>query len=198
MEAGRPQRALDLLQKAAPGPKADRIADLQFNLALAHNALGQSQVAAAYFLQAAQLYRSQGAGGSEGDACMEMGRCYARAQVRPQNQALTAENRPASRLQRCCAVLQDRSLAVQGFLRAADSYRVAAMLDSAAAALKEAGSQMVQSEQFDADDVLSVLAECLSLTDDVKDPRTRSNSVTRFPTHSWLYSSLIHLLLCPR
>lgn len=86
VEAGRPQRGLDFLQKAEPGPKADRIPDLQFNLALAHNALGQSQEASTLFLQAAHLYRSQGAGGSEGDACMEMGRCYTRTQVRTRKQ----------------------------------------------------------------------------------------------------------------
>ncbi|XP_026227188.1 tetratricopeptide repeat protein 24 isoform X2 [Anabas testudineus] len=145
VEAGQPQRGLDFLQKAEPGPKANRIPDLQFNLALAHNALGQSQEAAAYFLQAAHLYRSQGAGGSEGDACMEMGRCYTRT--------------------------QDWSLAVQGFLRAAESYKVAAMLDSAATALKEAGSHMVQSDQFNLDDIMSALTECLSLIDSIKDPR---------------------------
>lgn len=82
METGRPQKGLDFLRRAQPGPKADRLPDLQFNLALAHNALGQSRVAAATFLQAAQLYRSQGDGGSEGDACMEMSRCYSREQVR--------------------------------------------------------------------------------------------------------------------
>lgn len=81
METGRPQRGLDLLQRAHPGPKASRLPDLQFNTALAHNALGQSREAAACFLQAAQLYRSQGDGGSEGDACVEMSRCYSRTQV---------------------------------------------------------------------------------------------------------------------
>ncbi|XP_034534753.1 tetratricopeptide repeat protein 24 isoform X2 [Notolabrus celidotus] len=145
VEAGRPQKGLDFLQQAQPGPKADRLPDLQFNLGLAHNALGQSQEAAADFLQAAQLYRSQGDGGSEGDACMELSRCYIRT--------------------------QDWSLAVEGFLRAAESYRVAAMLDSAAAALKEAGSHMIQSDQFNQDDIISVLTECLSLTDSITDPR---------------------------
>ncbi|XP_045897785.1 tetratricopeptide repeat protein 24-like [Micropterus dolomieu] len=82
VEAGRPQKGLDLLRLAQSGPKADRLPDLQFNLALAHNELGQNQQAAAYFLQAAQLYRSQGDGGSEGDACMELSRCYSRVQVR--------------------------------------------------------------------------------------------------------------------
>ncbi|KAL7393146.1 hypothetical protein ABVT39_007119 [Epinephelus coioides] len=145
VEAGQPKKGLDLLCQAQPGPKADRLPDLQFNLALAHNALGQSQEASAYFLQAAQLYRSQGDGGSEGDACMEMSRCYSRA--------------------------QDWSLAVQGFLRAAESYRVADMLDSAATALKEAGSHMLQSDQFSHDDIIGVLAECLSLTNNITNPR---------------------------
>ncbi|XP_040899618.1 tetratricopeptide repeat protein 24 [Toxotes jaculatrix] len=146
VEGGRPQKGLDFLRRALPGPKANRFPDLQFNLALAHNALGQSREAAAYFLQAAQLYRSQGDGGSEGDACMEMSRCYSRT--------------------------EDWSQAVEGFLRAAESYRVAAMLDSAAAALKEAGNHMIQSDQFGHDDIISVLAECLSLTDSITDPRT--------------------------
>ncbi|XP_054477490.1 tetratricopeptide repeat protein 24 [Anoplopoma fimbria] len=145
VESGQPNKGLDFLRRAQPGPKANRLPDLQFNLALAHNALGQSQEAAAYFLQAAQLYSSQGDGGSEGDACMEMSRCY--------------------------GTEQDWSLAVQGFLRAAESYRVAAMLDSAAAALKEAGSHMIQSDQFSHDDIINVLTECLSLTDNITDPR---------------------------
>ncbi|KAF1388584.1 hypothetical protein PFLUV_G00091810 [Perca fluviatilis] len=76
VEAEQPEKGLDFLRQAQPGPKADRLPDLQFNLALAHNALGQRREAAAYFLQAAQLYRSQGDGRSEGDACMEMSRCY--------------------------------------------------------------------------------------------------------------------------
>ncbi|XP_037641497.1 tetratricopeptide repeat protein 24 isoform X1 [Sebastes umbrosus] len=145
VEAGQPKKGLDFLHQAQPGQKADRLPDLQFNLALAHNALGQSKEAAAYFLQAAQLYRSQGDGGSEGDACMEMSRCYSR--------------------------VQDWSLAVQGFRRAAESYRVAAMLGSATAALKEAGSHMIQSDQFSHDDIIGVLTECLSLTDSITDPR---------------------------
>ncbi|KAI3360701.1 hypothetical protein L3Q82_012852, partial [Scortum barcoo] len=145
VEAGQPERGLDFLHWAQPGPKADRLPDLQYNLALAHNALGQNQEAAAYFLQAAQLYRSQGDEGSEGDACMEMSRCYSR--------------------------VQDWSRAVQGFQRAAESYRVAAMLDSAAVALKETGRHMVQSDLFSHDDIISVLTECLILTDSIANPR---------------------------
>ncbi|XP_029360682.1 tetratricopeptide repeat protein 24 isoform X1 [Echeneis naucrates] len=146
VEVGRPQKGLDFLQRAQPGPKADRLPDLQFNLALAHNALGQWQEAAAHFLQAAQLYRSQGDGGSEGNACMEMSHCYGKG--------------------------QDWCLAAQGFLRAAGSYRVAAILDSAAIALKEAGNSMIQSHQFSCDDVINVLAECLSFKDNITEQRT--------------------------
>lgn len=75
-------KGLEFLHQAQSSPKADRLPDLQFNLALAHNALGESREAATYFLQAAQLYRSQGDGRSEGEACMEMSRCYSRGQVR--------------------------------------------------------------------------------------------------------------------
>lgn len=81
VEAGQPLSGLDHLHRAHPGRRAERLPDLQFNLALAHNALGQGQEAARCFLQAAQLYRSQGDGSSEGDACMEMSRCYSRSRV---------------------------------------------------------------------------------------------------------------------
>ncbi|XP_024917302.1 tetratricopeptide repeat protein 24 [Cynoglossus semilaevis] len=145
VESGQPQKGLEFLRRAQSGPKAERLPDLQFNFALAHNALGQSTEAAAHFLQAAQLYRSQGDGGSEGDACMEMGHCYSRT--------------------------QDWSLAVQGFLRAAESYKMADMLHSAAAALKQAGNHMIQSQQFSSDDITGVLDECLSLTHGISEPR---------------------------
>jgi len=79
------------------------------------------------------------------------------------------------RFNRCSLVLQNWSLAVQGFLRAAESYRVSSMLDSAAIALKEAGSHMIQSDQFSQDDVSSVLDDCLSLTDSITDLRTQGN-----------------------
>ncbi|XP_026039675.1 tetratricopeptide repeat protein 24 isoform X3 [Astatotilapia calliptera] len=146
VEVGRPRKGLDFLRHAQPGPKADRLPDLQFNLALAHDALGQSREAATYFLQAAQLYRSQGDGCSEGDACVEMSRCYSRT--------------------------RDWALAAQGYLRAAESYRVANMLDYAATALSEAGSHMTQSDQCNQEDIIGVLSECLSLMGSITDPRT--------------------------
>ncbi|XP_034721222.1 tetratricopeptide repeat protein 24, partial [Etheostoma cragini] len=80
VEAEQPKKGLVFLRQAQSGPKADRLPDLQFNLAQAHNALGQRRKAGACFLQAAQLYRSQGDGRSEGDACMEMSHCYSRDQ----------------------------------------------------------------------------------------------------------------------
>lgn len=71
----------------------------------------------------------------------------------------------------CFGMWQDWRLAVQGFLRAAESYRLAAMLDSAAQAFKEAGRHMMESDQFSHDDIISTLTECLSLADQISDPR---------------------------
>ncbi|XP_043972608.1 tetratricopeptide repeat protein 24 isoform X2 [Gambusia affinis] len=156
VEAGRPGTGLDLLRRNRPGPKAERLPDLQFNTALAHNALGQYQEAAAHFLRAAQLYRSQGDGGSEGDACMELGRCCSRTQVRTGTEPPEYQD-------------WDWPQAVQSFLRAAESYKMASMLDSAAAALKEAGSHLVQSDLSNHDDISRVLTECLSLSSSVSD-----------------------------
>ncbi|XP_068178977.1 tetratricopeptide repeat protein 24 [Antennarius striatus] len=143
VEAGHAQKGLEFLRRAQPGPKADRLPDLQYNLGQAHNALGQDREAVGHFLRAAQLYRSQGDGGSEGHACLEMGRCHHRT--------------------------QDWAPAAQAFLRAAESFRLAAMLDSAALALKEAGSVMIQSDQFSRDDIIGVLNDCLSETDRITD-----------------------------
>lgn len=91
VEAGQPLSGLDHLNRAHSGPRAERLPDLQFNLALAHNALGQNREAAHYFLQAAQLYRSQGDGSSEGDACMEMSHCYSRSRVSRTRDIVTSE-----------------------------------------------------------------------------------------------------------
>lgn len=143
VEAGDPESGLVYLNRAQPGPKSQRLADLQFNLALAHNALGERQKALAHFLQAAQLYSSQGNGREEGDACCEMSHCHATG--------------------------QEFSLAARGYLRAADSYRVANMPQSAAVALKEAAGHMVQSQDFSPSDVTSVLSECLSLSHSITD-----------------------------
>lgn len=90
LEAGEPRRGLNLLQQSQPRSKADRYPDLQFNLAIAHNALGKTREASTAFLQAAHLYRSQGDGGAEGDACMEMSRCYSKMEVRPSSWTCSA------------------------------------------------------------------------------------------------------------
>lgn len=74
-----------------------------------------------------------------------------------------------------CVCFQDWSLAVQGFLRAAESYKMADMLHSAAAALKQAGNHMIQSQQFSSDDITGVLDECLSLTHGISEPRILGN-----------------------
>lgn len=74
-----------------------------------------------------------------------------------------------------CVCVQDCSLAAQGFLRAANSYRLAAQLDSAASALSEAASHMIQSDGFSHDDITCVLTECLNLTEKIGDPRILGN-----------------------
>lgn len=81
VEAGKPQKGLDFLRRAQPGERGERVADLQFNLAVAHQALRETGKAAGYYLQAAQLYRSQGDGATEGDTCMKMALCHLRLQV---------------------------------------------------------------------------------------------------------------------
>ncbi|XP_055083724.1 tetratricopeptide repeat protein 24 [Periophthalmus magnuspinnatus] len=142
VETGDPESGLDYLGKAQPGSKSQRLPDLQFNLALAHNALGERQKAVEHFLQAAQLYSSQGNSLEEGHSCWEMSRCH--------------------------ALDKEHSLAISGYLRAAESYRVANMQHSAAVALKEAASHMVQAESSPSD-VTKVLSDCLSLTDSITD-----------------------------
>ncbi|KAG9345331.1 hypothetical protein JZ751_009877, partial [Albula glossodonta] len=76
VEAGKPQKGLDFLKRAQPGERGDRVADLQFNLGAAHEALKEPAQAAVHYLQAAQLYGSQGEGASEGDACMKLAHCH--------------------------------------------------------------------------------------------------------------------------
>lgn len=104
---------------------------------------------------------------------MEMSRCYSQTQVR-------SPPEPAQSLRSGSAAVtgvlfQDWVLAARGFLRAADSYRVAAMLDCAANALKEAGSHMIRANQFNKTDISGILGECLSLTNSVSDPRILGN-----------------------
>lgn len=81
VEAGEPQKGLDVLSRAQPGERGERIADLQFNLATAHEALGEQTQAARHYLQAAQLYRSQGAAAAEGDTCVRLARCHLQRKV---------------------------------------------------------------------------------------------------------------------
>uniref|UniRef100_A0A3B1IQF6 Tetratricopeptide repeat domain 24 n=1 Tax=Astyanax mexicanus TaxID=7994 RepID=A0A3B1IQF6_ASTMX len=138
VEAGKPQKGLDFLSRAETGERGERVADLQFNLAAAHETLENHSQASRHYLQAAQLYRSQGDGGSEGDTCLRLARCHLRRKEWPE--------------------------AVNSYLRAAESYKVAGKPASAAVALKDAGNHMVQCDGFSSDDVISVLTECLELS----------------------------------
>ncbi|KAJ8290074.1 hypothetical protein GJAV_G00008430 [Gymnothorax javanicus] len=146
VEVGKPEKGLDFLKRAQPGERGERVADLQYNLGAAHEALKNPEAAAGHYLQAAQLYRSQGDGGSEGDACMKLAHCH--------------------------QLTQDWTQAAQSLRRAGESYRVAGRLDCAALVLKEAGDHMLQSDDFTEDDIIAVLTECLELTISVKDEDT--------------------------
>ncbi|XP_063054724.1 tetratricopeptide repeat protein 24 [Engraulis encrasicolus] len=146
VEAGKPQKGLEYLQKAQPGEKKERVADLQYNLGVAHEALEDRAQASTHYFQAAQLYRAQGDGSTEGDTCMKLALCHLH--------------------------LKDWSQAAQVYQRAAESYRVAGRLDSAALALKEASTHMLESDSFTSDDVISMLSQCLELSVSIKQPDT--------------------------
>ena len=47
---------------------------------------------------------------------------------------------------------------------------MAGKLDSATMAYKEAGSHMLQSDDFTVDDIITVLTDCLELSNNIKDP----------------------------
>ncbi|XP_060777823.1 tetratricopeptide repeat protein 24 [Neoarius graeffei] len=146
VEAGKPQKGLDFLSQAETSERCERVADLQFNLAAAHEALDDHVQAVKHYQQAAQLYRSQGDGSSEGDTCIRLAHCH----LRRKEWADAAEN----------------------YLRAAESYKVAGMLASAAVALKDAGNHMLKCDCFSADDVISVLTDCLELSAKITEPAT--------------------------
>ncbi|KAL0984872.1 hypothetical protein UPYG_G00149780 [Umbra pygmaea] len=149
VEAGKPDKGLEFLKRAQPGERGERVADFQFNLAVAHEALGNHSKAVGHYLQASQLYRSQGDGAGEGDTCMKMSHCH--------------------------LLLKDWTQAAQSLQRAGDSYRVAGKLDSAALALKAAGGHMLQSHDFTVDDIITVLTDCLELSNHIKDPESLGN-----------------------
>ncbi|XP_026855862.2 tetratricopeptide repeat protein 24 [Electrophorus electricus] len=146
VEAGKPEKGLHFLSRAEPGEKGERMADLQFNLAAAHEALEDHGRAVRHYLQAAQLYRSQGDGGSEGDTCVRLAHCHL-----------------------CRKELGE---AVESYLRAAESYKVAGKTTSAAVALKDAGGCMLQCDSFTANDIISVLTECLELSGSIAEQET--------------------------
>ncbi len=76
VQAGEPQKGLDVLSRTQPGERGERIADLQYNLATAHEGLEDRTQAVRHYLQAAQLYRSQGDAAAEGDTCVRLAHCH--------------------------------------------------------------------------------------------------------------------------
>ncbi|XP_053349875.1 tetratricopeptide repeat protein 24 [Clarias gariepinus] len=147
VEAGKPQKGLDFLSQAEPSERGERMADLQFNIAAAHEALDDHVQAVKHYQQAAQLYRSQGDGSSEGDTCIRLAQCHLRR--------------------------KEWTDAAENYLRAAESYKVAGKLASAAVAMKDAGNHMLKCDCFPSDDVIGVLTECLELSAKITDPETQ-------------------------
>ncbi|KAI7806109.1 putative tetratricopeptide repeat protein 24 [Triplophysa rosa] len=146
VEAGRPQKGLDLLSGSQSGERGERIADLQHNLATAHEALGDHTRAVRHYLQAAQLYRSQGDAYAEGDTCVRLARCHLKR--------------------------QEWNEAADAFKRAAESYKLVGSTSAAALALKDAGKHMLQSGRCAADDIVAVLTDSLEMSTNITDQET--------------------------
>ncbi|XP_042597767.1 tetratricopeptide repeat protein 24 [Cyprinus carpio] len=146
VETGEPQKGLDVLSRTQPGERGERIADLQFNLATAHEALGDRTQAARHYLQAAQLYRSQGDAGAEADTCVRLAHCH--------------------------LLRKEWDEAAASFQRAAESYKLAGNASAAALALKDAGKHMLQSGRSSSDDIISVLTDSLEMSVNMSDQQT--------------------------
>ncbi|XP_058601955.1 tetratricopeptide repeat protein 24 isoform X3 [Onychostoma macrolepis] len=146
VEAGEPQKGLDVLSRTQPGERGERIADLQFNLATAHEALGDRTQAVRHYLQAAQLYRSQGDAAVEGDTCVRLAHCH--------------------------LLGKEWDEAAASFQRAAESYKLAGNASAAALALKDAGKHMLQSGRSSSDDIISVLTDSLEMSSGISDQQT--------------------------
>lgn len=146
VEAGEPRKGLDVLSRAQPGERGERVADLQFNLATAHEALGDQTQATRHYQQAAQLYRSQGDASAEGDTCVRLARCHLHS--------------------------KEWDEAAASFRRAAESYRAAGNTPAAALALKDAGKHMLQSGHNGTDDIISVLTDSLEMSVNITDQET--------------------------
>uniref|UniRef100_A0A8C1U2M7 Tetratricopeptide repeat protein 24 n=1 Tax=Cyprinus carpio TaxID=7962 RepID=A0A8C1U2M7_CYPCA len=146
VETGEPQKGLDVLSRTQPGERGERIADLQFNLATAHEALGDRTQAARHYLQAAQLYRSQGDAGAEADTCVRLAHCH--------------------------LMRKEWDEAAASFQRAAESYKLAGNASAAALALKDAGKHMLQSGRSSSDDIISVLTDSLEMSVNMSDQQT--------------------------
>ncbi|XP_059423141.1 tetratricopeptide repeat protein 24 isoform X3 [Carassius carassius] len=146
VEAGEPQKGLDVLSRSQPGERGEWIADLQFNLATAHEALGDRTQAARHYLQAAQLYRSQGDAGAEGHTCVRLAHCH--------------------------LLREQWDEAVASFQRAAESYKLAGNTSAAALALRDAGKHMMQSGRSSSDDIISVLTDSLEMSVNISDQQT--------------------------
>ncbi|CAM4696025.1 unnamed protein product [Leuciscus chuanchicus] len=144
VEAGDPQKGLEVLSRS--GERGERIADLQFNRAAAHEALGEHTQATHRYHQAAQLYRAQGDTSAEGETCVRLARCHMKR--------------------------KEWDEAAASFRRAAESYRTAGNTSASALALKDAGKLMLKSGHNATDDIISVLTDSLEMSADITDQET--------------------------
>lgn len=69
-------------------------------------------------------------------------------------------------------MFQEWPEAAESYLRAAESYKVAGKIGSAAFALKDAGNHMLQTDCFTSDDIIGVLTECLELSAKITEQET--------------------------
>ncbi|XP_041094835.1 tetratricopeptide repeat protein 24-like isoform X2 [Polyodon spathula] len=146
VEAGKPEKGLDFLQRSQPPGEAgeevgEKWADLHFNLGAAHDALGQHATAAEHYRQAAEQYGSREGGRSEAEARMKLGYCNLQ--------------------------MKEPSMAARNFQRAGECYRAAGCVEPAATALREAANHMLQSQDFTAGEIKSVLGECRELCESI-------------------------------
>ncbi|XP_069074134.1 tetratricopeptide repeat protein 24 isoform X2 [Pleurodeles waltl] len=142
VEIGKPDKGLEFLLKSQPkdGESEDHTGDLYFNIGTAYESLQDFPRALEYFRKAAEHYKPLKMS-NEADTGMKMAYCY--------------------------LGMNDPSRAAQCFHEAGNSYLEVGRLEPAAIALNEAGNYMLQSQQYEYDDVVKVLDECRLLCENI-------------------------------
>ncbi|XP_078525761.1 tetratricopeptide repeat protein 24 isoform X1 [Lissotriton helveticus] len=142
VEIGKPDKGLEFLLKSQPkdGEFGDHTGDLYFNIGTAYESLQDFPRALEYFRKAAEHYKPLKVS-NEADTHMKMAYCY--------------------------LGMSDPSRAAQCFHEAGNFYLEVGRLEPAAMALNEAGNYMLQSQQYEYDEVVKVLNECRLLCEKI-------------------------------